>query len=123
MVAWILFFFSPSQKAVRDKEYKAFQIKLERLEKLCRALQMERNELSEQVEVLKEQVNVNAVNVDLVAPLIRPCTALASQDELKSSSSKAPGVYLDAELEGVNETKHSSKTLSTWSLLDTDSVH
>ncbi|XP_044930316.1 LOW QUALITY PROTEIN: gamma-taxilin-like [Mustela putorius furo] len=93
------------EKAVRDKEYKAFQIKLERLEKLCRALQMERNELSEQVEVLKEQVNVNAVNVDLVAPLIRPCTALASQDELKSSSSKAPGVYLDAELEGVNENK------------------
>ncbi|XP_032187833.1 gamma-taxilin-like isoform X5 [Mustela erminea] len=101
------------EKAVRDKEYKAFQIKLERLEKLCRALQMERNELSEQVEVLKEQVNVKAVNVDLAAPLIRPCTALVSQDELKSSSSKAPGVYLDAELEGVNERKHSSKTLST----------
>ncbi|XP_045852669.1 gamma-taxilin-like isoform X4 [Meles meles] len=101
------------EKAVRDKEYKAFQIKLERLEKLCRALQMERNELSEQVEVLKEQVNVNAVNVDLAAPLIRSCTALVSQDELKSSSSKAPGVYLGAELEGVNETKHSSKTLST----------
>lgn len=37
------------EKTVRDKEYKAFQIKLERLEKLCRALQTERNELNEKV--------------------------------------------------------------------------
>ncbi|EPY74378.1 gamma-taxilin [Camelus ferus] len=35
------------KKTVRDKEYKAFQIKLDRLEKLCRALQTERNELNE----------------------------------------------------------------------------
>lgn len=97
------------EKAIRDKEYRAFQIKLERLEKLCRALQMERNELSEQVKVLKQQVSVNAVDVDLAAPVIRSCTALVSQNELSSSSSKAPGVYLDAELEGVNETKRSSK--------------
>ncbi|XP_021546416.1 gamma-taxilin-like [Neomonachus schauinslandi] len=97
------------EKAVRDKEYRAFQIKLERLEKLCRALQMERNELSEQVKVLKQQVSVNAVDVDLATPVIRSCTALVSQNELMSSSSKAPGVYPDAEVDGVNETKRSSK--------------
>ncbi|XP_034870990.1 gamma-taxilin-like isoform X5 [Mirounga leonina] len=97
------------EKAVRDKEYRAFQIKLERLEKLCRALQMERNELSEQVKVLKQQVSVNAVDVDLAAPVMRSCTALVSQNELMSSSSKAPGVYPDAEVDGMNETKRSSK--------------
>ncbi|MEE6469669.1 hypothetical protein FKM82_008716 [Ascaphus truei] len=45
-------------KTVRDKEYKAMQLKLERLEKLCRALQTERNELNKKVEVLQDQVSV-----------------------------------------------------------------
>ncbi|XP_045646639.1 gamma-taxilin-like isoform X3 [Ursus americanus] len=97
------------EKAVRDKEYKSFQIKLERLEKLCRALQMERNELREQVEVLEERVSVNAVDVDLAGPVIPSCTALASQKELKSTFSKTRRVCLDAELEGANETQSSSK--------------
>uniref|UniRef100_A0A452SYB0 Gamma-taxilin-like n=1 Tax=Ursus maritimus TaxID=29073 RepID=A0A452SYB0_URSMA len=97
------------EKAVRDNEYKSFQIKLERLEKLCRALQMERNELREQVEVLEERVSVNAVDVDLAGPVIPSCTALASQKELKSTFSKTRRVCLDAELEGANETQSSSK--------------
>ncbi|XP_055987269.1 gamma-taxilin [Sorex fumeus] len=41
------------EKTVRDQECKALQNKVDRLEKLCRALQTERNELSEKVEVLK----------------------------------------------------------------------
>ncbi|KAG8451731.1 hypothetical protein GDO86_003794 [Hymenochirus boettgeri] len=44
------------EKTVRDKEYKAQQVKLERLEKLCRALQTERNQLNKVVEVLQEQL-------------------------------------------------------------------
>ncbi|XP_018105129.1 gamma-taxilin isoform X1 [Xenopus laevis] len=44
------------EKTVRDKEYKALQVKLERLEKLCRALQTERNQLNKVVEVLQEQL-------------------------------------------------------------------
>ncbi|XP_042782754.1 gamma-taxilin isoform X2 [Panthera leo] len=96
------------EKAVHDKEYKSFQIKLERLEKLCRALQMERNELSEKVEALKEQVSVNAVDVDLATPVTQSCTGVVSQKELKTSR-RAPGVYLEAKLQGANETKHNSK--------------
>lgn len=41
------------QKTVRDKQYKALQGKLERLEKLCRALQRERNDLSQKLGALQ----------------------------------------------------------------------
>ncbi|XP_077152404.1 gamma-taxilin isoform X1 [Ranitomeya variabilis] len=46
------------EKTVRDKEHKALHIKLDRLEKLCRALQTERNELNKKIEVLQDQVTV-----------------------------------------------------------------
>ncbi|XP_021788825.2 gamma-taxilin isoform X2 [Papio anubis] len=85
------------KKTVRDKEYKALQIKLERLEKLCRALQTERNELNEKVEVLKEQVSLKAADRDLATPVIQPCAALDSHKELNTSSRRALGVYLEAE--------------------------
>lgn len=42
-----------AQKTVRDKRYAALQGKLERLEKLCRALQQERNDLSQKMERLR----------------------------------------------------------------------
>nr|DBA33432.1 TPA: hypothetical protein GDO54_001118 [Pyxicephalus adspersus] len=45
------------EKTVKDKEHKALQVKLERLEKLCRALQTERNELNKKVEGLQDQVS------------------------------------------------------------------
>ncbi|KAG8508853.1 Gamma-taxilin [Galemys pyrenaicus] len=66
------------EKTVRDKEYKAFQIKLERLEKLCRALQTERNELNEKVEVLKEQGSGRGVP--------RPCAAPGSPAQSNPAS-------------------------------------
>ncbi|XP_075706530.1 gamma-taxilin isoform X2 [Rhinoderma darwinii] len=44
------------EKTVRDKEHKALHVKLDRLEKLCRALQTERNELNKKVEVLQDPV-------------------------------------------------------------------
>lgn len=83
------------EKTVRDKEYKAFQIKLERLEKLCRALQTERNELNEKVEVLKEQVSIKAADGDLVAPAMQPCAALDSFKEMNTSR-RALGTHLEA---------------------------
>ncbi|XP_059944175.1 gamma-taxilin-like isoform X4 [Mesoplodon densirostris] len=97
------------EKTVRDKEYKPFQIKLERLEKLYRALQMERNELSEKVEILKEQASVKAADGDSATPMIQPCTALDSKKELNTSSKRAPGGNLKAKPKGTNETKCSLK--------------
>lgn len=76
----LVFFCFPLQKTVRDKEYKAFQIKLERLEKLCRALQTERNELNEKVEVLKEQVSGKVAGAKLAPHVTQPCAALASKE-------------------------------------------
>lgn len=77
------------EKTVRDKEYKAFQIKLDRLEKLCRALQTERNELNEKVAVLKEQVSGKVAGVGLAPRGTQPCATLASPLE-PSSGPRVP---------------------------------
>lgn len=84
-------------------------MKLGRLEKLFRALQMERNELNEKVEVLKEQVSVKETDVDLATAVIKPCTTVAFQKELNTSSKRAPGIYLQDETKTENKTKHCSK--------------
>uniref|UniRef100_A0A452TTM6 Taxilin gamma n=1 Tax=Ursus maritimus TaxID=29073 RepID=A0A452TTM6_URSMA len=84
------------EKTVRDKEYKAFQIKLDRLEKLCRALQTERNELNERVEVLKEQVSGRAAGEDLALPGTQPCAGLEAPKELNTASKGALGGPLEA---------------------------
>ncbi|XP_071076531.1 gamma-taxilin-like [Desmodus rotundus] len=97
------------EKTIRDTEYKSSQRRLERLEKLFRALQVERNELSQKVEDLKEQGSGRAADVDLATPGIHPCTAADSQKELNTSSRGAPGIYLQDETKGGDETKHSSK--------------
>ncbi|XP_046530142.1 gamma-taxilin isoform X3 [Equus quagga] len=90
------------EKTVRDKEYKAFQIKLERLEKLCRALQTERNELNEKVEVLKEQASGRVAGADLAPPGIQPCAALASPGELNTASARALRAPLEAVLQAAS---------------------
>ncbi|XP_036284937.1 gamma-taxilin isoform X7 [Pipistrellus kuhlii] len=100
------------KKTIRDKEYKSSQMKLGLLEKLFRALQMERNELNEKVEVLKEQVSVKEADVDLATAVIKPCTTAAFQKELNTSSKRAPGIYLQDETKTENKTKRSSKDLS-----------
>lgn len=102
-----VFFFL--QKTIRDKEYKSSQMKLGRLEKLFRALQMERNELNEKVEVLKEQVSVKEADVDLATAMIKPCSTVAFQKELNTSSKRAPGIYLQDETKAANKTKCLSK--------------
>ncbi|XP_008850437.1 gamma-taxilin [Nannospalax galili] len=89
------------EKTVRDKEYKAFQIKLERLEKLCRALQMERNELNEKVEVLKERVSSKVADGNLRR---QPCAALDSFKQLNTSR-RALGMHLDAKAKAKAKAK------------------
>ncbi|XP_055284561.1 gamma-taxilin-like isoform X2 [Moschus berezovskii] len=96
------------EKTVRDKEYKVFQIKLERLEKLYRALQMERNELNEKVQVMKEQLSVKASDINLAIPILQPSTVLDSQKEVITHSKRATGGKLGVESKGTNETKCSS---------------
>ncbi|XP_072470371.1 gamma-taxilin isoform X2 [Notamacropus eugenii] len=109
------------EKTVRDKEYKAFQIKLERLEKLCRALQTERNELNEKVEVLKEQISVKEADVDQTVPVLQPCTLLDSHKKLKTPK-KEMGLPLEAEHNATDEGDDFQETASMSCVPDTDSV-
>lgn len=97
------------EKTIRDKEYRSSQMKLERLEKLCRALQVERNELSQTVEVLKEQGSIKAADVGFATPGTQPCTTVESQKALIASFKGAPGINFQDETKGGNETKHTSK--------------
>lgn len=108
------------QKTVKDKEYKGFQIKLERLEKLCRALQTERNELNEKVEILKEQVSSRETHVDLAVPVLQSCT-LNSHEKLEISINKEQeGIQPDIETRVANEGYE--KTVSLVSIPTTDFV-
>lgn len=103
------------EKTVRDKEYKAFQIKLERLEKLCRALQTERNELNEKVEVLKEQVSIKAADGDLVSPTTQPCAVLDSFKEMNTSRALGMPLEARAKTKSVSERSAAQKPSSSGS--------
>ncbi|NXC12969.1 TXLNG protein, partial [Corythaeola cristata] len=120
LVDWItdLLFSFVLQKTVRDKEYKGFQIKLERLEKLCRALQTERNELNEKVEVLKEQVSLREADVDLAVQVLQSCT-LNSHEELGTPTDTEPGIQPNVESRVANS---SEKTVSISPVPGTESV-
>ncbi|XP_059535317.1 gamma-taxilin isoform X2 [Myotis daubentonii] len=100
------------EKTVRDKEYKAFQIKLERLEKLCRALQTERNELNEKVEVLKEQVSGKVAGAKLAPRVTQPCAALASPKELNTAWNSGAGVPMVAVPKAAKEKPAAHKAAS-----------
>uniref|UniRef100_A0A5F9DTU7 Taxilin gamma n=1 Tax=Oryctolagus cuniculus TaxID=9986 RepID=A0A5F9DTU7_RABIT len=112
------------EKTVRDKEYKAFQIKLERLEKLCRALQTERNELNEKVEVLKEQVSVKVPDGELAMPVMQPSSGPGpdSPRELYTSCNRALGVPLEAAPEAACEPSAAQKPPSCVSAPGVESV-
>uniref|UniRef100_A0ACB8FIE1 Uncharacterized protein n=1 Tax=Sphaerodactylus townsendi TaxID=933632 RepID=A0ACB8FIE1_9SAUR len=110
------------EKTVKDREYKGFQIKLERLEKLCRALQTERNELNEKVEVLKEQVAVREADVDLAVRVLQSCT-LSSHEKLGISTNGAEeGIQPDPGLRVATEGNSSEKTVCLDSIPTTDFV-
>ncbi|XP_059535322.1 gamma-taxilin isoform X5 [Myotis daubentonii] len=104
--------FPVTKKTVRDKEYKAFQIKLERLEKLCRALQTERNELNEKVEVLKEQVSGKVAGAKLAPRVTQPCAALASPKELNTAWNSGAGVPMVAVPKAAKEKPAAHKAAS-----------
>ncbi|XP_014311187.1 gamma-taxilin isoform X8 [Myotis lucifugus] len=104
--------FPVTKKTVRDKEYKAFQIKLERLEKLCRALQTERNELNEKVEVLKEQVSGKVAGAKLAPRVTQPCAALASPKELNTAWNSGAGVPMVASPKAAKEKPAAHKAAS-----------
>lgn len=84
-------------------------MKLERLDKLFRALQVERNELSQTVEVLKEQGSMKAADVDVATPGIQPCTTVEPQKMLNTSFKGTPGINFQDETKGGNETKLSTE--------------
>uniref|UniRef100_S4RW45 Taxilin gamma n=1 Tax=Petromyzon marinus TaxID=7757 RepID=S4RW45_PETMA len=54
------------EKVVRDKEMECLQLKLQRLERLCRALQSERGDLASCVKQLMSQINGNAPSGEAV---------------------------------------------------------
>ncbi|XP_055500910.1 gamma-taxilin-like isoform X1 [Leucoraja erinacea] len=68
------------EKTLRDKEYKGLQVKLERLEKLCRALQTERNDLNKRVEVLQCQLSGNDGTLNLTEEEYQACNSPDSSE-------------------------------------------
>ncbi|XP_056128665.1 alpha-taxilin [Rhinichthys klamathensis goyatoka] len=66
------------EKTLRDKEFESLQVKVQRLEKLCRALQIERNELSKKV----QGVSIGSEN--------RPETETGSPPEAIDSEEGSP---------------------------------
>lgn len=58
------------QKTLRDKELEGLQVKIQRLEKLCRALQTERNDLNKKVQDLC--AHAPRADMDLSEPLKDP---------------------------------------------------
>lgn len=88
------------------------------MEKLCRALQTERNELNEKVEVLKEQVSLREADVDLAVQVLQSCT-LNFHEELGTPTDTEPGIQPDVESRAAN---NSEKTVSTSPVPGTESV-
>ncbi|XP_078514224.1 gamma-taxilin [Lissotriton helveticus] len=84
------------EKTFRDKECKGLHIKLERLEKLCRALQTERNELNKKVEVLKDRISVPDMGKATMVDMLSSCTIEETTKELVTTTDKEPGIQPDA---------------------------
>ncbi|XP_033868385.2 gamma-taxilin-like [Acipenser ruthenus] len=82
------------EKTVRDKDYKALQLKLERLEKLCRAMQRERNDLNKKMEVLQGQLSEGTGPTEpaMEAP---SSTEQPGEEETVDSASEDMGTQLD----------------------------
>uniref|UniRef100_A0A672SEU0 Alpha-taxilin-like n=1 Tax=Sinocyclocheilus grahami TaxID=75366 RepID=A0A672SEU0_SINGR len=88
------------EKTLRDKEFESLQVKVQRLEKLCRALQMERNELSKKVQGVSTGIESNLqVKVQRLEKLCR-----ALQMERNELSKKVQGVSTGIESKPETET-------------------
>lgn len=71
------------QKTLRDKELEGLQVKIQRLEKLCRALQTERNDLNKKVQDLC--AHAPRADMDPLEPLKDP-----SRDGSEAAAGGAP---------------------------------
>lgn len=67
------------EKTLRDKELEGLQVKIQRLEKLCRALQTERNDLNKRVQDLSAGGRGHLPDS---SPEQRPGAATASQEQI-----------------------------------------
>ena len=91
------------------------------MEKLCRALQTERNELNEKVEVLKGQVSVREADVDLAVHVDLQSCPLNSHGKVGISANGAEeGIQPDAEPSVAHE--GSEQTVCLGSIPATDVV-
>ncbi|XP_051871260.1 gamma-taxilin-like isoform X1 [Pristis pectinata] len=81
------------EKTLRDKEYKGLQVKLERLEKLCRALQTERNDLNKKVQVLQCQLSGSDGTLNLTEEVYQACKTPDSSEmaEVNTTSQEGEG--------------------------------
>lgn len=75
------------EKTLRDKELEGLQVKIQRLEKLCRALQTERNDLNKRVQDLSAGGQNHLTNS---GPERRPEAATASREQ----GSEGPGAQV-----------------------------
>lgn len=91
----LLFMF---QKTLRDGHFKALQGKLELLERLCRALQKERNDLNNQLSLLQEQGEKRAT----ASPEAQPQAAEQKEDE-EEDAGRACGEQLGTEGEDIHQ--------------------
>ncbi|XP_061430610.1 alpha-taxilin-like [Lethenteron reissneri] len=83
------------EKVVRDKEMECLQLKLQRLERLCRALQSERGDLASCVKQLTSQINGNAPSGEAVASCDLPADnapACSSPSQLGSEADELAGL-------------------------------
>ncbi|OXB77800.1 UNVERIFIED_CONTAM: hypothetical protein H355_000555 [Colinus virginianus] len=78
------------QKTLRDKELEGLQVKIQRLEKLCRALQTERNDLNKKVQDLC--AHAPRADMDLTEPLKDP-----SREGSEAAAGAAPAEQRVAE--------------------------
>ncbi|XP_069745991.1 gamma-taxilin isoform X3 [Narcine bancroftii] len=74
------------EKTLRDKEYKGLQVKLERLEKLCRALQTERNDLNKKVQVLQCQLSGSVGTLNLTEEAYQACKTPDSSQMVEANT-------------------------------------
>lgn len=75
------------QKTLRDGHFKALQGKLELLERLCRALQKERNDLNNRLSLLQEQGDKGSAT----PPQAKPREPSAEEGEDSEDSAQGDG--------------------------------
>ncbi|RXN20291.1 alpha-taxilin-like protein [Labeo rohita] len=79
------------EKTLRDKDFESLQVKVQRLEKLCRALQIERNELSKKVQGVSTGVERKQLALLETSSAVRTCGFDFSGNIIMFSTDKQMG--------------------------------